>query len=317
MAPALADLAFVRSRRGPGRTTGTRRYNPADMTTDETTGLPTATEGSTGVTDPAAMTGPDAAGRADGDGELAPEHEIPRYDDLRYRDVFWAARDYEDRCDRVAIRALLPVMGERLIEVGAGYGRLADEYRGFREIVLFDASPAHVEAAREEFRNDPQVRVEQGDAYSLPFPDATFDAVVCVRVVHHLEHPEAVFAEFSRVLRPGGVLVLEFANKRNLKAVIRRALRRQSWSPFTTEPHEYLPLHFDRHPLEIRRMLRHAGLRVEATRAVSLFRLPILRGRMPAGWLAALERPLQGPLGSVTPGPSVYVRARKAGQVRS
>ncbi|MDA8202718.1 MAG: methyltransferase domain-containing protein [Chloroflexi bacterium] len=249
----------------------------------------------------------------DGPANRAPAHEIPRYDDLRYRDVFWAAREYEDRCDRAAIRALLPLVGERLIEVGAGYGRLADEYRGFREIVLFDASAVHVDAAREEFRNDPQVRVEHGDAYALPFADGTFDAVVCVRVVHHLEHPEAVFAEFARVLRPGGVLVLEFANKRNLKAILKRALRRQAWSPFTTEPHEYLPLHFDRHPLDVRRMLRRVGLRVEATRTVSLFRLPMLRGRVPARWLAALERPLQGPLGAVTPGPSVFVRARKGG----
>ncbi|MGC8634186.1 MAG: class I SAM-dependent methyltransferase [Candidatus Limnocylindrales bacterium] len=240
-----------------------------------------------------------------------PEHEIPRYDDLRYRDVFWAAREYEDRCDRIAIRALLPPRGRALLEVGAGYGRLADEYDGYREVVLLDASEAHVAAARDEFRGHPRIRVEQGDAYALPFTDGSFDVVVCVRVVHHLEHPGAVFAEFARVLRPGGVLVLEFANKRNLKAILTHALGRQDWSPFTTDPHEYLPLHFDRHPLEVRRLLRKAGLRVEATRAVSLFRLSMLRGRVPADWLAALEAPLQGPLGSVTPGPSVYVRARK------
>ncbi len=242
-----------------------------------------------------------------------PAHEIPRYDDLRYRDVFWAARDYEDRCDRLAIRALLPPVGERLIEVGAGYGRLADEYRGYREIVLLDASEAHVEAARWQFQGDSRVRVEQGDAYALPFADEAFDAVVCVRVVHHLEHPAAVFAEFERVLRPDGVLVLEFANKRNLKAILNYAARRQSWSPYTTDPHEYLPLHFNRHPSEVRRLLRRAGLRVEAARAVSLFRLPTLRDRVPARWLAAAERPLQAPLGSVAPGPSLYLRARKVG----
>lgn len=243
----------------------------------------------------------------------APAHEIPRYDDLRYRDVFWAARDYEDRCDRIAIGGLLPPGGDRIVEVGAGYGRLADEYRGYREIVLFDASEAHVAAAREQFAGDSQVKVEQGDAYALPFEDGSFDAVVCVRVVHHLEHPEAVFAEFARILRPGGVLVLEFANKRHLKAVLKYALRRQSWSPFTTEPHEYLPLHFDRHPLEVRRLLRRTGFRVEATRTVSLFRLPVLRSLVPSRWLAAAERPLQAPLASVTPGASVYVRARKVG----
>jgi ubiquinone/menaquinone biosynthesis C-methylase UbiE len=264
------------------------------------------------VTDEPADTAQTAQTAARPAGRVAPDHEIPRYDDLRYRDVFWAARDYEDRCDRIAIRALLPATGKALLEVGAGYGRLADEYDGYREVVLLDASEAHVAAAREEFRGHPRIRVEQGDAYALPFEDGSFDVVVCVRVVHHLEHPGAVFAEFARVLRPGGVLVLEFANKRNLKAILQRALGRQDWSPFSMEPHEYLPLHFDRHPVEVRRLLRRAGLRVEAMRAVSLFRLPMLRGRVPADWLSAMEGPLQGPLGSVTPGPSVYLRARKS-----
>ena len=273
------------------------------------------------VDEPAPAEAPDSPGARDASvlavdvsaAAEAPDHEIPRYDDLRYRDVFWAAREYEDRCDRIAIRALLPHEGRRVVEVGAGYGRLAEEYRDYGEIVLLDASEAHVEAARVQFRDDPQVRVEQGDAYALPFDDASFDAVVCVRVVHHLQHPGAVFAEFSRILRPGGVLVLEFANKRNLKSILKYGLRRQAWSPFAIEPHEYLPLHFDRHPLDVRRMLRRVGLRVEETRAVSLFRLPILRGRIPAAWLAAAERPLQAPLGAVTPGPSVYVLARKVG----
>ena len=65
--------------------------------------------------------------------------DLPEYD-LAYRDVFWRTRDYEDLCDRIAIRALLPPSGRRLIEVGAGFGRLVDEFAGYREVVLFDSS---------------------------------------------------------------------------------------------------------------------------------------------------------------------------------
>ena len=241
------------------------------------------------------------------------EHEIPVYPDLAYRDVFWADRHYEDRADRVALRRLLPPNGERIVEVGAGYGRLANEYLGYREIVLFDASEAHTEAARAQFASEPRIRAVLGDAYHLPFEDASFDTVVCVRVVHHLTDPGGVFREFARVLRPGGVLVLEFANKRHLKAIARYALRRQAWSPHTLEPYEYRPLHFDRHPVEVRRLLRAAGFTVERQLAASLFRFPILSRHVPPGWLAAVERPLQPLLGSVTPGPSVFIRARKAG----
>jgi len=62
------------------------------------------------------------------------------YEDLGYRDVFWAGRSYEDACDRIALRALLPPDGTRLIEVGAGFGRLAGEYAAYREVVLLDSS---------------------------------------------------------------------------------------------------------------------------------------------------------------------------------
>jgi ubiquinone/menaquinone biosynthesis C-methylase UbiE len=243
-------------------------------------------------------------------GALASAVELPEYD-LAYRDVFWQGRDYENLCDRIAIRALLPPTGDRLIEVGAGFGRLADEYAGYRSVVLLDSSPALLDAGRERLGADPKLEFVLGDAHALPFPDASFDAVVCVRVAHHFADPPTVFAEFARVLRPGGVLVLEFANKRHLKSVLRYALRRQSWSPFSPEPYEYRPLHFDHSPAEVRRLLREAGFRLGPTRAASLFRVGVLKRRVPARVLAGIERPLQAPLGRLAVGPSVYLRARR------
>src|ERR1035437_4407732 len=56
-----------------------------------------------------------------------PGAEPPTYD-LSYRDAFWASRAYEDLCDRLALRALLPATGEQLLPLGAGFGRLTDEY---------------------------------------------------------------------------------------------------------------------------------------------------------------------------------------------
>ena len=247
----------------------------------------------------------------------ARDHALPRYDDLAYRDVFWRERAYEDLADRIALRALLPPTGERLLEVGAGFGRLVPEYRGWREITLVDASEAHVAAAGEAFAVDRRIRVELADAYELPFAASAFEALVCVRVLHHIERPEAVFAEFARVLVPGGLLVLEFANKRNLKAVIRWYLRRQAWSPFDASAHEYRPLHLSRHPAAMRRQLRAAGFRVEASLTASLFRWPLLSRHVPATWLGALERPLQRPLAGLAPGPSVWLTARRAPGARA
>jgi SAM-dependent methyltransferase len=126
-----------------------------------------------------------------------PHPTLATYEDLGYRDVFWAARAYENACDRTALRAMLPPAGERLIEVGSGFGRLADEYKGYSEVVLLDSSRVHVEAALEALGQDPRFHVTLGDALALPFPDGYFDAAVCVRVLHHFRDPAPVIAELD------------------------------------------------------------------------------------------------------------------------
>ena len=224
--------------------------------------------------------------------------------------MFWADRTYEDACDRIALRALLPRNGGRIIEVGAGFGRLAGEYAGYLEAVLLDSSDVHVAAARESLNGDPRYDVRLGDALALPFPGGHFDAVVCVRVLHHFDDPAPLISELGRILRPGGVLVLEYANKRNLKSIARRLLGRQEWSPFELGSVAYKPFHFDHAPVTVRRALRAAGLRTERQRAASLFRIPALR-TLPQAPLLRAEAMLQEPLGSITPGPSVFVLARK------
>ncbi len=210
------------------------------------------------------------------------------------------------------MRALLPTVGDGLIEVGAGFGRLADEYRAFSRVVLLDSSEVHVDAARQKLVQDGRFEVVIGDATALPFPDRSFDAAVCVRVLHHFADPGLVIAEMARVLRPGGVLVVEFANKRNLKSIARRMLGRQRWSPFGSGSVAYKPFHFDHSPLDIRRALRRCGLRTERIRAASMFRLPVATRHLPLGLLVKAESMLQEPLGPITPSPSVFVLARKA-----
>jgi ubiquinone/menaquinone biosynthesis C-methylase UbiE len=156
------------------------------------------------------------------------------------------------------------------------------------------------------------VRVELGDVLALPEPDGYFDAAVMIRVLHHFEDPEPVLLELGRVVRPDGVIILEYANKRNLKSIARRIAGLQSWSPFEPGSVEYKPFHHDHSPISVRRALRKAGFRVERMRAASLFRLPALTRAIAPTLLARIEAPLQEPLGSITPGPSVFVLARKS-----
>jgi SAM-dependent methyltransferase len=48
----------------------------------------------------------------------------------------------------------------------------------------------------------------QGDAHALPFPDASFDCIVCADVLEHLQNPELALEEMYRVLRSQGVLII-------------------------------------------------------------------------------------------------------------
>jgi SAM-dependent methyltransferase len=243
-----------------------------------------------------------------------PDTEPPTYD-LSYRDAFWASRAYEDLCDRLALRALLPATGQQLLDVGAGFGRLADEYGGFGHVTLVDASPAMIGAARERIGSDPRFTIVQADAGHLPVASASMDVVVAVRLILHMRNPEVVFAEVARVLRPGGLFVLEFPNRRHLLARLRYLARRQAWSPDDADPHEYREGHFSHQPATVVRQLRGAGLAPASRRAVSLFRSARLKSLVPARSLARLEAPLQAPLGRLAPSPSLYIASRKRGQL--
>ena len=149
-----------------------------------------------------------------------------------------------------------------------------------------------------------------GDYYRLPFAPAVFDTVVMVRALHHAANPTSVLEGLSGILLPGGTLVLEFANKRNLKAIIRYLAGQQTWSPFDRDPIEFVPLNFDFHPAWIHDHLVQAGFSVLQSRAVSSLRVPFLKRRLPTSLLVALDRLCQ-PLGGVLPlSPSVFVRCR-------
>ena len=235
--------------------------------------------------------------------------EPPTYD-LSYSDAFWASRAYEDLCDRIALRALLPGSGGQLLDLGAGFGRLSDEYGAFGHVTLVDASPAMVEAARELVGGDPRFSVIQADATDIPVPSGSVDVVVAVRLILHVRNQDAVFAEVARVLRPGGLFILEFPNRNHLLARFRYLARRQDWSPGDPDSHEYREGHFSHQPATVLRQLRGAGLVPVRRRAVSLFRSAPLKALVPARHLARLESPLQAPLGRLAPSPAVFIASR-------
>jgi SAM-dependent methyltransferase len=236
------------------------------------------------------------------------------YEGSAYRTEFWGeGREYEDAVERIALQHLLPPAGRRLVEIGGGYGRLVPLYGGYEEVVIFDYALSQLQQAQELWgaagpNGRPRYIYVAGDFYKQPFAPGLFDTVTMVRTLHHAADAPAVLRGVAQILGPDGAFVLEFANKRNLKAILRYLLRRQDWSPFDREPVEFVKLNFDFHPAWIFDQLSQVGLRVQKLRAVSHFRLGLLKRLAPTKLLAAFDRLLQptGALWQLTP--SVFVR---------
>jgi SAM-dependent methyltransferase len=100
--------------------------------------------------------------------------------------------------------ALSGAPGRRLVDIGGGTGNYARALRddGWNPVVV-DREPAMLTRAAAK-----GLETVQADAQQLPLPDAEFDAVMLVSMLHHVEDPAAALAEAQRVLRPGGHLAL-------------------------------------------------------------------------------------------------------------
>jgi predicted TPR repeat methyltransferase len=133
------------------------------------------------------------------------------------------------------------------LDVGCGTGLVgrALRARGFAgQIVGLDVSQASLEIARQCGAYD---SVEQADLQQrLPFEDDSVDALVCVGVMTYLPEVEAVWREFARVTRPGGLVVAtqreDLWRTRGCQAVVDRLQDEGVWTPLEiTGPAPYLP----------------------------------------------------------------------------
>jgi arsenite methyltransferase len=115
---------------------------------------------------------------------------------------------------RSFLRLLDPKPGEAVLDVGSGPGLLAAEIAeavgaaGRVDGIEPSESMLAIAARREPRAGSAPLDFRAGDAGALPFPDATFDAVVSTQVFEYLDDVAAALAEAHRVLRPGGRLLV-------------------------------------------------------------------------------------------------------------
>lgn len=136
----------------------------------------------------------------------------------RARDLAARLERRAKAADEVAARnaylGLLDIAaGERVLDVGCGTGAVTRDIA--RRVgtgglaVGVDPSGALLAIAREHAEDaglGGRIEFREGDALALPFPDSSFDVVVCATVLSHVPRGEAAVPELVRVLRPGGRL---------------------------------------------------------------------------------------------------------------
>jgi SAM-dependent methyltransferase len=107
--------------------------------------------------------------------------------------------------------------GRRVLDLGCRSGAFTQHFLEGNDVVGLDVDRVALEKAAELGIEPVVANVED----PLPFPDASFDAVVAGELLEHLQFPDALVAEARRVLRPGGVLVGSVPNAFRLQSRLR------------------------------------------------------------------------------------------------
>ena len=233
----------------------------------------------------------------------------PDYD---YR-TYWLGRDYEHGAEQLAIRRLLrDTHVGHAVDVGGGFGRHSRLLARYADAVTLVEPSSHQLNSAAEFLRGSTIERRLGTAANLRLPAGSADLILMARVMHHLPEPQPVFTEFARVLRPGGILLLEFANSAHIvnrmRSVLRgRAVPRQPIRPVRCgEQHWAIPF-VNHHPQVVITQLCDAGFDCQTALSVSNLRSALVKRALPLPLMLSLERVLQPRLAAIRFGPSIWL----------
>lgn len=147
-----------------------------------------------------------------------------------------------------------------LLDVGCGGGFLSNAMAelGFNVTGLDISSDSLLVAARHDRTG--RVRYLQGDAYALPFADASFEIVTAMDFLEHVEEPERAIREIARVLKPSGVFFYHTFNRNPASGLI--VIKMVEWLVKNTPANMHLYRMFLK-PKEVAAFCEQNGLRAK------------------------------------------------------
>ena len=151
-------------------------------------------------------------------------------------------RERRDEGDFVFVPERIPLFqaaigrGKRVLDLGCRSGAFTRHFLEGNEVVGVDVDRAALEKAAALGIDTVQANVEE----SLPFEDASFDAVVAGELLEHVRFPDGLVAEVRRLLRPGGVFVGSVPNAFRVQSRL-RFLRGRPPEDDPTHLHMYSP----------------------------------------------------------------------------
>jgi len=156
---------------------------------------------------------------------------VKRSSNREHWDKFWESADRVEEVysneGRVSseLSGVLDISGKLILEVGAGTGRdgiMLSRMGG--KVVSLDYSSESLRLIRDGLKPEDNVYPCCGDAFSLPFPDETFDVVFHQGLLEHFRNPDDLIAENVRVLKKGGLLLVDVPQKYHYYTLIKHIL---------------------------------------------------------------------------------------------
>lgn len=222
-------------------------------------------------------------------------YDDPLFDYKKY----WATREYENQSEKIALKRLFHLIPQThkktIIDIAGGFGRLTPVYAPlFKSCLLIEPSQKLLDEAKKLCQEYKNLIIKRGFLEKLPVGNQEFDVALFIRAIHHLSDLGTAMKEINRALKPGGFLILEFANKFHLKNCL-KALFSLNFKFFTdhtayeiSQKRGSVPF-INYHPNRIKTLLLSNGFRIIKSLSVSNFRFLLFKKFIPLAILLFLE----------------------------